>query len=108
VPYRTVRKWCLTGEPFSTAEAKKGGLLSYVVPALELDSKTQRLIDRLAGKSPTAIRRGKYAMRAVGSMSFDEGIAYTEGQIALLVITKDAEEGLASFNEERRPVWSGC
>jgi methylglutaconyl-CoA hydratase len=108
VPYRTVRKWCLTGEPFSAAEAKEGGLLSYVVPALELDSMTQRLIDRLAGKSPTAIRRGKYAMRAVGSMSFDEGIAYTEGQIALLVMTEDAKEGLASFNEERRPIWSGC
>lgn len=106
-PRRTVREWCLTGEPFDAAEAKESGLLNHVVPAAELDAKTQWLIDRLANKSPTAIRRGKYAMRALEAMSFDEGIAYTESQIALLAMTEDAKEGLASFNEKRRPTWTG-
>jgi methylglutaconyl-CoA hydratase len=106
-PRRLVREWCLTGEPFSAAEAKEGGLLNYVVPAAELDAKTQWLVDRLATKSPTALRRGKYAMRALASMSFDEGIAYTESQIALLAMTEDAKEGLASFNEKRKPIWTG-
>ncbi|CAN5496394.1 enoyl-CoA hydratase/isomerase family protein [soil metagenome] len=107
VPRRTVREWCLTGEPFTAAEAKEAGLLNHVVPAAELDAKTQWLLDRLTGKSPTALRRGKYAMRALASMSFDEGIAYTESQIALLAMTEDAKEGLASFNEKRKPVWTG-
>jgi len=107
VPRRTLREWCLTGEPFGAAEAKEAGLLNYAVPADELDAKTQWLIDRLAGKSPTALRRGKYAMRAMAAMSFDEGIAYTESQIALLAMTEDAREGLASFNEKRKPVWTG-
>ena len=107
VPRRTVREWCLTGEPFGAAEAKEAGLLNHVVPTAELDAKTQWLIDRLAGKSPTAIRRGKYAMRALSSMSFDEGIAFTESQIALLAMTEDAKEGLASFNEKRKPAWTG-
>ena len=40
-------------------------------------------------------------------MSFDEAIAYTESQIALLAMTEDAKEGLASFNEKRKPVWTG-
>ena len=106
-PRRTVREWCLGGEPFSAAEAKEGGLLNYVVPTAELDDKTQWLIDRLAGKSPTAIRRGKYAMRALEAMSFDEGIAYTESQIALLAMTEDAKEGLKAFSEKRKPVWTG-
>lgn len=106
-PRRVVRDWCLGGEPFSAAEAKEGGLLNYVVPAAQLDDKTQWLVDRLAGKSPTAIRRGKYAMRALEAMSFDEGIAYTESQIALLAMTEDAREGLASFNEKRKPTWTG-
>ena len=76
-------------------------------PAAELDAKMQWLVDRIADKSPTAIRRGKYAMRALEAMSFDEGIAYTESQIALLAMTEDAKEGLASFNEKRRPTWTG-
>jgi enoyl-CoA hydratase/carnithine racemase len=106
-PRRAVREWCLSGEPFNAAEAKENGLLNYIVPSAELDSKTQWLVGRLADKSPTAIRRGKYALRALEAMSFDEGIAYTESQITLLSMTEDAKEGLASFNERRSPVWTG-
>ena len=54
-----------------------------MVPQAELDAKLDWLIGRITDKSPTAIRRGKYAMRAIASMSFDESIAYTETQIAL-------------------------
>lgn len=107
VPRRTVREWAITGEPFSAQEAHAAGLLNHVVPAAELDAKTQWLVERIADKSPTAIRRGKYAMRTIEAMSFEQSIAYTESQIALLAMTEDAREGLASFNEKRKPVWTG-
>lgn len=107
VPPRLVREWSLTGEPISAQEALAAGLINYVVPAAQLDEKTAWLIGRLVDKSPTAIRRGKYAMRAIGAMSFDQAIAYTESQIALLAMTEDAKEGLAAFNERRKPVWTG-
>jgi enoyl-CoA hydratase/carnithine racemase len=55
----------------------------------------------------TGNRRGKYAMRAIASMSFDESIAYTESQIALLAMTEDAKEGLKAFGEKRKPAWPG-
>ncbi len=106
-PPRLVREWCFTGEPFTAIEAKDAGLLNHVVPAAELDAKVDWLVGRLIDKSPTAIRRGKYAMRALASMSFDQGIAYTESQIALLAMTQDAKEGLAAFAEKRKPVWTG-
>lgn len=107
VPRRLVREWALTGEPIGAQEALDAGLVNYVVPTAELDAKTDWLLSRLVDKSPTAIRRGKYAMRAIEAMSFDQAIAYTESQIALLAMTEDAKEGLASFNERRKPVWTG-
>ncbi len=106
-PPRLVREWCFTGEPFTASEAKDAGLLNHIVPAAELDAKVEWLVGRLIDKSPTAIRRGKYAMRALASMSFDQGIAYTESQIAVLAMTQDAKEGLAAFAEKRKPVWTG-
>jgi enoyl-CoA hydratase/carnithine racemase len=107
VPPRIVREWAITGEPFTAQEAQLAGLVNHIVPAAELDAKVQWLVDRIADKSPTAIRRGKAAMRAIASMSFDEAIAHTEAQIGLLTLTEDAKEGLAAFNDKRRPAWTG-
>jgi methylglutaconyl-CoA hydratase len=106
-PRRVISEWCITGEPFQASEAQAAGLLNYVVPAAELDARIDWLVSRITDKSPTAIRRGKYAMRAIGAMSFDQSIAYTESQIALLAMTEDAKEGLKAFAEKRKPVWTG-
>jgi enoyl-CoA hydratase/carnithine racemase len=106
-PRRQVREWALSGEPFGAVEALQAGLLNHVVAAAELDAKVEWLLARIVDKSPTAIRRGKYAMRAIEAMSFEQAIAYTESQIALLAMTEDAKEGLAAFNEKRKPAWTG-
>lgn len=106
-PRRLVNEWCITGEPFDARTAQDAGLLNHVVPAAELDAKIDWLISRITDKSLTAIRRGKYAMRAIAAMSFDESIAYLESQIAILSMTEDAKEGLKAFAEKRKPVWPG-
>jgi methylglutaconyl-CoA hydratase len=106
-PPRLVCEWALTGEPFDAKAAQAAGLLNHIVPAADLDAKVEWLINRIVDKSPTAIRRGKYAMRAIASMSFDESIAYTESQIALVAMTEDAKEGLRAFSEKRKPSWTG-
>jgi enoyl-CoA hydratase/carnithine racemase len=104
---RTLAEWCLAGEPFDAQAALAAGFVNYVVPAAELDAKVAWLASRLADKSPTAIRRGKYAMRAIASMSFEASLAYTETQIGTLALTGDAREGVAAFNEKRKPRWTG-
>jgi len=38
-------------------------------------------------------------------MSFEQRMAFTESQVALCANTEDAQEGVASFNERRPPVW---
>lgn len=107
VPARTLREWMLTGEMFTAEEARAAGLLNRVVPAEALQATAEGLIDSLARTSPSALRRGKYAMRAIDQMSFDQAIAFAEGQLGLMTLTDDAHEGLASFNEKRPPHFSG-
>jgi enoyl-CoA hydratase/carnithine racemase len=78
-----------------------------VVRAADLDGALERLRSRLLSNSPAALRRGLYAMKAMRSMSFEEAIAFAEGQIGLLAMTQDAREGIASFKEKRKPQWTG-
>jgi methylglutaconyl-CoA hydratase len=107
IPSRKLYEMALTGEPISAAEARDLGLLNYVVPAAELDTKLDWLLSRLLDKSPTAIRRGKYAMRVSEQLNFDQSAAFMEAQIGTLALTGDAAEGRAAFIEKRSPVWPG-
>jgi methylglutaconyl-CoA hydratase len=107
IPNRKLYEMALTGEPITAAEAMDLGLVNYVVPAEELDTKLNWLLSRLLDKSPTAIRRGKYAMRQTESMSFDQSAMFMEAQIGTLALTEDAAEGRQAFIEKRSPVWPG-
>jgi len=105
VPQRFLTQLCLTGDPIDAARAREIGLVNEV--ADDLDGALERLLARLVGNSPTALRRGLYAMKAMRSMSFDEAIAFGEGQIGLMALTQDAREGIAAFKDKRTPQWTG-
>lgn len=107
IPSRKFSELCITGESLSAQEALDLGLLNYVVEPFELDDKVNWLLSRITDKSPTAIRRGKHALRAIADMTFPQSIAYMETQLGSLRMTRDAAEGLAAFAEKRRPVWTG-
>ncbi len=107
VPPRVLRGWMLTGAIFDAEEARAAGLLNRVAASGELEVAAEELVEALAATSPSAIRRGKYAMRAIEAMTFDQAIAFAEGQLGLMTLTGDAAEGLASFNEKRAPRFQG-
>ncbi|MGV6876228.1 enoyl-CoA hydratase-related protein [Pseudochelatococcus sp. B33] len=104
---RQLSELALTGEMISASGALDIGLLNYVVPGAELDAKVDWLLGRLVDKSPTGIRRGKFAMQRASSMSFEGALAYLESQIAIMALTEDAAEGRRAFQEKRAPIWTG-
>jgi enoyl-CoA hydratase/carnithine racemase len=105
VPQRCLAQLCLTADPIDAARAREIGLVNDV--ADDLDGALERLLARLLSNSPTALRRGLYAMKAMRSLSFEEAIAFGEGQIGLLAMTQDAREGVAAFKDKRKPRWTG-
>ncbi|KFI28406.1 enoyl-CoA hydratase [Haematobacter massiliensis] len=107
VPPRILREMCLTGALYDAEFAGAAGLLNRVVPRGGLMAAVEEMAAALATTSPTATRRGKYAMRALAAMDFDRAISFAEGQLGLATLTGDAREGLASFNEKRPTAFRG-
>jgi enoyl-CoA hydratase/carnithine racemase len=103
---RHVNELCLTGELISAARAAEIGIANYVVPYEKLDDRVDALVARLAEMSPTALKRGKYAIAGMQAMAFPEALAFAETLIAVTSMTADAAEGLAAFNEKRKPRWT--
>ncbi len=102
---RLINELCLTGEFIDAARAREIGLLNYVVPFEELDTRTDALIGTIEQMSPVALRRGKFAIAAMESMAFGEALAFAETLISVTALTGDATEGLTAFNERRAPRW---
>jgi methylglutaconyl-CoA hydratase len=102
---RHINELCLTGDLISANRAYEIGLANYVVPFEELDGRVETLLGKLYDMSPVALRRGKYAIAAMEQMAFAEAMAFAETLISVSALTRDATEGIAAFNERRKPRW---
>ena len=94
--------YLLLCEPVSGEEAERIGLVSMCVDAADLQDEAVKVAERLARGAPSAIRFTKYALnnwlRMMGP-TFDTSLA-----LEFLGFTgPEAEEGLASLREKRRP-----
>jgi enoyl-CoA hydratase/carnithine racemase len=102
---RHIAELCLIGDLIPAVRAAEMGLVNQVVPMAELDAAVETMIDKLRAASPIALRRGKQAIFAMEMMAFPEALAFAEAQIALISRSTDAREGIAAFNEKRKPAW---
>jgi methylglutaconyl-CoA hydratase len=104
---RQVRRYALTGERFSAAEARRIGLVHEVVPAAELQAAGARIVDALLKNGPQAIAETK-ALGLESAWSHLDESALT--RLVELHADKrqsaEAVEGLASFREKRVAKWT--
>jgi enoyl-CoA hydratase/carnithine racemase len=107
VPYRTLMRLCLSGEPISASEAARYDIVNAAVPAAELDAKLASLLAAIVDKSPTGQRLGKQALAKIREMSLESALEYTQFMLANMARTQDAREGFAAFNERRAAAWTG-
>lgn len=93
----------MTGDLVSAEEAGELGLANHVVPANELDERTDEMIDKLASGPQPAIQ---YTKKTLNSwLQLGNNLALTEG-IALEAVGQqhpDHEEAVDAFLESRRP-----
>lgn len=96
---RSFRRYGLSGERFSAAEAMRIGLVHDVVGADKLDDRLAEITDALLHGAPGAQRELKGGMKNAVAPLVATRRAADARQSA------EAQEGIASFREKRKPNW---
>ncbi len=97
----------LTGEIINAQEAFRIGLVNRVVPADELAAKTMEVANRIAEKSPIALRLAKEAVKLASRSNLDEGLRREVDLFALCFSSEDKDEGVNAFLEKRKADFKG-
>lgn len=100
------RRWFLTGERFSAAEALRAGLVHAVVPPSELDAEVDRVVDALLLGGPEALAVSKQLAGRMGRLPLDEALPEAAGVIAARRASAEGQEGMRAFLERRAPAWA--
>jgi enoyl-CoA hydratase len=97
----------LTGDMIDAQHAYSLGLVNLVVPAADLEAKTMELANRIAEKSPIALRMAKEAVKTAARANLDEGLRREVDLFALCFSSADKDEGVRAFLEKRKPDFTG-
>ena len=97
----------LTGEIIDAQTAFNLGLVNHVVPADQLAAKTMEIANRIAEKSPIALRLAKEAVKLASRSNLDEGLRREVDLFALCFSSEDKNEGVGAFLEKRKPNFTG-
>jgi cyclohexa-1,5-dienecarbonyl-CoA hydratase len=97
---------CTTGKRYSAEEAQQMGMVSYAVADDRLAAATDSLVKEIQYNSPLIIRLNKRAVKKHLGMPMPNAIeSVSDLFLNSLMKTEDVLEGIASFEEKRKPVW---
>jgi methylglutaconyl-CoA hydratase len=103
---RAARRYFLSGERFTAAEAFRLGLLHDLAPLADLDGLINEILGALVTAGPAAQAECKALIRAVAHRPADASvIADTARRIARVRASPEAREGVAAFLSKRKASW---
>ena len=101
---RRVRELLLTGDPISTDQAERWGLVNRVVPLAECRQKAIDVARSLAAGGPLALATTK--QRIDGSKHREVNLRGAAALSASVLGSDEAVEGIRAFLEKRPPSWA--
>jgi len=97
----------LSGETISAQEAYRIGLVNEVVPAEQLMSRAEAILQKIFANAPIAIAYSLEAVNKGLDTSQAEGLALEASFFGLCAGTEDKKEGTSAFLAKRAPQFQG-
>lgn len=104
---KQARDLLLTGRLFGAEEAVRMGLINEIVSPERLMARSRELAAQLLENSPTSLRATKQLLTDHARAELDGQIEAAVRENAAIRATADFREGISSFLEKRKPVWTG-
>jgi methylglutaconyl-CoA hydratase len=104
---KQARDILLTGRLFGADEAVLMGLVKEIVAPENLMARAHELAALLMENSPASLRATKQLLTEHARAELDAQIEAAVRENAAIRTTADFREGISSFLEKRKPVWTG-
>ncbi|MGE2715165.1 crotonase/enoyl-CoA hydratase family protein [Mycolicibacterium litorale] len=108
LPRKVAMEMIFTGEPMTSADALKWGLINEVVPDGTALDAALALAERITVNAPLAVwasKRVAYGAEDGVIAAEEPSWARTGREMAAVLRSEDAKEGPLAFAEKREPVW---
>ena len=100
------RRWFVTAERFSAAQALALGFVHEVVAAEALDARVAEIVAAVASNGPAAVRACKTLVKDVAGREIDAALRdETVRRIADIRASAEGREGVSAFLHKRDPAW---
>jgi len=88
-------------------EALRIGLVNHVVPRSALLTRATELAEEILRNSPFAVRQAKWAIDQGVDLPLADGFDKEHEAYLRAIASEDRREGIAAFNEKRKPNFTG-
>ncbi len=95
----------MTGDPITAAEAHRLGMVNEIHSQQELAAAAERIAEKIASNSPTAVQAVKRAVQLGAGQPVEQAIAIMMDEHWRSAVHPDRIEGIGAFNEDRDPVF---
>ncbi len=106
IPYTQAASLLLTGRRAPAQEMATMGLVNEVVPAADLDAAVDRWLEDILACAPTSLRAIKQVLNRTEHLTDREAHAARLPAVVEALVSPNADEGVAAFQQKRKPNWS--
>ena len=104
---RRAKEIILAGRPFTAEEAHDWGMVNLICDPGQVLAAALEAARAIAANAPISVMQAKRAIHHGLAMSLADGMQFEVEAYNRTVPTADRREGIAAFNEKRKPVFKG-
>lgn len=104
---RRAKELILAAKPFTAQDAFDWGLVNQLCEPDQLMADTLAVAERIAGNAPISVRQAKHSIHHGLQLDLATGMHFEIEAYQRMVKSRDRVEGVAAFNEKRKPRFEG-